>query len=49
MYTFKKLLVEFFNLCFPPENDREQPKNYELIIFYSFLLIVVIIGFTLLR
>ncbi len=49
MVTIKKLLIEFFNLCFPPDNESQKPKTYELILFYTFLFFVIIIGFTLLR
>lgn len=49
MVTIKNLLIDFFNLCFPPDNESQKPKTYELILFYSFLLFAIIIGFTLLR
>ncbi len=45
----KRVLIDFFNLCFPPDNENELPRNYELILFYAILFILIILGFFLLR
>jgi hypothetical protein len=34
MKTIKYLLVSFFNVCFPPNNENDIPKTYELVFFY---------------
>lgn len=49
MGNIKKILIDFFNLFFPPDNENQQPKKYELILFYTIIPVLLIIGFILLR
>lgn len=49
MISLKKILIDFFNLCFPPDNESQEPKNYELVIFYSVVILLLIVGVAFLR
>jgi len=35
----KKILIALFNLIYPPDNEDDSPKLYELIVFYSIVFI----------
>ena len=42
MTFIKTLLIQFFLLVYPQENENQKPKMKELVLFYSVIIVIAI-------